>query len=227
MIQSRFNELNGWLTVWWEDRDESIPPAEVAENYRRYIVQAGAPKAMVGNEDPKVAAALVGFPGFCIMGEDYEYVRAWPSGIKGRDMSGVRVAGDSDVETISRILSASFGGVEGGFFSPTRVRAEMLNTDWFNILLTDGGAEVGYGSAIHDGRDGILNLVAVTQNAQGRGFGRKIMDILLVELDSVAHERIVLSVGGDNARAIGLYKRYGFDVSGNPSVNVKYEKPSG
>ena len=224
MIRSRVNELNGWLTVWWEERDDSMPPIEAALAYQRYIVESGAKEGIVGNEDPRVAEALLTLPGFTPFGEDYVYSRPWPSGVRERDMTGIRITEKPDVETISRILKESFGEPAGGLFPPSRIEGEIFSPGWYNILLIEGDDAVGFGSAIHDGEDGVLNFVAVLPSAQGRGLGKRLMDILLFELDSVNHNQIVLSVGGENTSAIRLYEKYGFKRTSGPEVHVKFSQ---
>lgn len=210
--------------MWWEDRDKAMPAAEVAEAYRDFIVRANVREAVVGDQAPEIAAALARLPGFSILGEDCEYARPWPSAAGKPDMAGVRVVGEPEAQTVTKVIRAAFPPAEGGFYSLDRVRKDMLSAGRYDVLLSEGGADIGFGSAIHDGGTGILNFVAVVRSAQGRGLGKRIMGILLAELDRVTHSRISLLVDGGNERAIGLYRRFGFTMSAGPFVHVKYDR---
>lgn len=57
--------------------------------------------------------------------------------------------------------------------------------------------------------------MAVAPEAQGRGIGKALMAALLDYADNWGQVlRIELGVYADNARAIGLYQRFGFEVEG-------------
>ena len=225
MIQTKVNELNGWLSVWWDDRPKDLPPAEVAAEFRDAILRANVREAVVGNQEPAVAKAMAAFEGFSILGEDQEYARSWPSGCSETGLTGVRMAGAADAEKVAGVIRGSFPAAEAGFYTVDRVRKDMEDPDRYDILLSEGGAEIAFGSAIHDGEEGILNFVAVVREAQRKGLGSRIMRILLTELDRVEHQRISLLVGAGNAPAIGLYRKFGFEMSGGPFVHVKYDRP--
>jgi len=225
MISSRLNEQDGWLSVWWEDRDPAISPGEVARQFHEYILKSGIPNAVVGSETPAVARALLELPGFSVLGEERRYERPWPSGVKAPDITGIRPATKDDAATISRILDESFGEAMGGIFPPERCANELFQEDWHNWLITDGGEMAGYACAIHDGDEGVVNFIAIVQRAQGRGLGKRLMDLMLAELDRKPHKKIALTCESHRTRALRLYERYGFKPTEGPLVNVKWNKP--
>ena len=221
-IKSNCNEVTGWLGVWWEGRDEAMPAAEAAEAYRRFLRESGAPAGIVGEKSSAVASTLAEMPGFKVVGETWEYARPWPSGIVGPDRVGVRVATPADAEAIARVLNEALQLAEGWFNTAAELRDELFKSGRYNILLGDGEGDIGFGSASHDGRNGIVNWVCVVPRAQGRGLGKRIFEVLLAELDTVPHERLTLEVEADNASAIRLYEHYGFRRASRTETRLKY-----
>ena len=221
-IKSNRNEVTGWLGVWWEGRDEAVPAEEAAEAYLRFLRESGAPAAVIGEDSSAVASVLAEFPGFKVAGERWEYARPWPSGIVGPDRAGVQVAASADAEAIARILNEGLQLGEGWFNTAEEIREEMFEPGRYNILAGAGEGDVGFGSATHSGRNGVVNWVCVVPKAQGRGLGKRIFEILLAELDTVPHERLTLEVESDNATAIRLYERHGFNRSSRTNTTLKY-----
>lgn len=78
-------------------------------------------------------------------------------------------------------------------------------------LLESKGALVGSLWLTEDGRRLYLHHMAVLPAFQGRGLSKRLMAAALAR----ARERglqIKLEVSEDNARAIGLYRKYGFET---------------
>ena len=85
-------------------------------------------------------------------------------------------------------------------------------------LATEDGQVVAFAEWAFDDSDSTYALggIVVDHRHQGRGLGRAVLDAL------VAHVRaqpqpgtVVLTVHDDNERARGLYRRYGFEETGD------------
>ena len=62
--------------------------------------------------------------------------------------------------------------------------------------------------------------IAVVPNARGKGVGAALLEALLDRARAEGHETISLSVDRNNAGAIGLYERYGFERVGEEDDSV-------
>jgi mycothiol synthase len=70
-----------------------------------------------------------------------------------------------------------------------------------------------------DGGTGEIYAVAVHPDAQGRGLGRVLVEAGLDRLERRGVSEAVLYGEGDNAAALGLYRRLGFEVA---AVHAQY-----
>ena len=59
-----------------------------------------------------------------------------------------------------------------------------------------------------------LGGLAIHPNFAGKGFGRKMMQEIIDLANQQGYKRIELSVATENVRAIGLYKKVGFEAEG-------------
>lgn len=79
------------------------------------------------------------------------------------------------------------------------------------IVAEDDGVIIGYAGAYLLPPDSDVQTIAVSSTAQGRGVGR----ILLEELIAIAVRdgcsQLLLEVRSDNASALGMYERFGFE----------------
>jgi ribosomal protein S18 acetylase RimI-like enzyme len=85
---------------------------------------------------------------------------------------------------------------------------------WYRLFARD---RCGYGFV--DERTPEL-AIAVVPNARGRGVGAKLLDALLDRARAEGYDAISLSVDRNNAGAIGLYERYGFERVGEEDDSV-------
>ncbi|MGB6243494.1 ribosomal protein S18-alanine N-acetyltransferase [Gordonia sp. (in: high G+C Gram-positive bacteria)] len=93
---------------------------------------------------------------------------------------------------------------------------------------TEAGAPpVGYAGISVLGRPGDreceVHTIGVDPEHQGRGYGRALLEALLRVADE-ARAPVFLEVRTDNAPAIALYERNGFEIAG---VRRNYYQPSG
>ena len=61
----------------------------------------------------------------------------------------------------------------------------------------------------------IIDHVMIDKHHQGRGFGRRLVELMVDEMHAIADcQRILLAVEPRNANAIALYRKLGFDDIG-------------
>jgi putative acetyltransferase len=96
-----------------------------------------------------------------------------------------------------------------------RVREWTERDDGLLVLEDDDGTIVGCLGLHRHGPRGVASLgMCIVADARGRGGGRLLMDAALEWLANSDMHKVELEVWPDNARAIALYERYGFEVEG-------------
>lgn len=83
---------------------------------------------------------------------------------------------------------------------------------------------LGYAGAMVSGPQADVQTVAVTPAAQGRGVGGLLLRALIEQALLRGASEMLLEVRADNAPAIGLYRRYGFE---RIAVRRGYYQPGG
>jgi RimJ/RimL family protein N-acetyltransferase len=103
--------------------------------------------------------------------------------------------------------------VDVGAFAE-RVRTMLAGGDVLFVL--DAGGPILGTLGLHVTRaDGVLQLgMSVAAQERGRGHGRALMQAAIAHARGVQAHKIELEVWPDNARAIALYERFGFEVEG-------------
>lgn len=108
--------------------------------------------------------------------------------------------------------SASFGiRCEQQWFPPLRQRYPMPDNQ-------DTSADANVIRAIHRGHETVNEPaeypahlhIDILPQGQGRGWGSKLLDVLLGKMRQFAVPAVHLGVGKKNVRAIGFYEHYGF-----------------
>jgi ribosomal-protein-alanine N-acetyltransferase len=114
-----------------------------------------------------------------------------------------------DVPALAEIDAALFGTdawSQATFWSEL---AGVPDRRWYRVAEVDG-AIVGYvGLGIGEGT-GDVQTIAVAASAQGRGWGRVLLDALLDRASALGCTEVLLEVRSDNAPALALYERSGF-----------------
>lgn len=105
-----------------------------------------------------------------------------------------------------------------------RMQNESAN-DVMLLAFYDGefagnGSLMGMGPSRYRHRAGLA--VALFQAYTGLGIGRAMMEALIAIAREHGIEQVELEVVADNARAIALYKKLGFEVYGTMPRNMKY-----
>jgi len=135
------------------------------------------------------------------------------------------LAGSTDVGALYR----SFLGRDG--VAAAFQAAGPLIRNWRRVVDTLGhGASGGTGV----GRGPELLAVAVDPGWQGRGAGRMLVGAFLDEVGARGHDAAHVVVGADNAPAVALYRRAGFEAverfelhAGTESLLMQWDRPSG
>jgi ribosomal-protein-alanine N-acetyltransferase len=82
------------------------------------------------------------------------------------------------------------------------------------IVAESEGAILGYAGVMTVGDDADVQTIAVDPDAQGRGIGRLLLRSLLRTARERGCRQVFLEVRSDNAAALALYEREGFDRMG-------------
>ncbi|HET9656591.1 MAG TPA: ribosomal protein S18-alanine N-acetyltransferase [Kineosporiaceae bacterium] len=107
---------------------------------------------------------------------------------------------------------------EQELFGPTAWSAETFwselaypQTRWYVVAEDPAGALLGYAGLMAGGAEADVQTVAVLPAAQGRGLGRLLLRALIDEAVRRGASALLLEVRQDNAPAIALYRRFGFE----------------
>jgi len=73
----------------------------------------------------------------------------------------------------------------------------------------------------HFGRYGLIHLLGVEKQQQGKGYGRQLLEYALADLINLKVSRINVAVKKENLRAIGLYKKANFICSITPELAAR------
>ncbi|HEY7179498.1 MAG TPA: GNAT family N-acetyltransferase [Gaiella sp.] len=109
------------------------------------------------------------------------------------------------VKAWGRPGDAAMIAIDGGF---------PVGAAWYRLFARE---RRGYGFV--DERTPEL-AIAVVPNARGKGVGAKLLDALLARARTEGFGTISLSVDRNNAGAIGLYERHGFERVGEEDDSV-------
>lgn len=75
----------------------------------------------------------------------------------------------------------------------------------------DDGTLLGYAGLMAVAGQADVQTIAVAPTAQGRGVGARLLEELLAEADRRDEPAVLLEVRADNAAALRLYERHGFE----------------
>jgi len=92
--------------------------------------------------------------------------------------------------------------------------ALVPSTRCYVVAVDDEDAVLGYAGVFTAGDDADVQTVAVAPQAQGRGLGRLLLHSLIRTARERGVSRLFLEVLSDNAPALALYEREGFERTG-------------
>jgi ribosomal protein S18 acetylase RimI-like enzyme len=118
--------------------------------------------------------------------------------------------------TYSHLMSAGqLGYMFDMMYSPENLRRAMTEGGQTFLIFSDGGRDVGYVSyETLPGHDFYLQKIYLLPVLQGRGAGRRMLEILLGYLRTLDPEarRLGLNVNRQNLKAVIFYLRNGFEI---------------
>ena len=150
----------------------------------------------------------------------------------------IRPAGPDDAAALALVAQATFLEAYAGLVQAADIIAHcetQNSTAAFRAALADGSrawlveavttdAPLGFAllakSALPDPQDGDIELkrIYLLDRCQGQGLAAQLLDTVIAA--AAAHRRLVLGTNRDNARALGFYRKTGFDVIGTRSFTV-------
>jgi ribosomal-protein-alanine N-acetyltransferase len=126
-----------------------------------------------------------------------------------------------DVETVQALDADLFGPTA---WTPAAFWSELAAgpTRWYVVAEDDGGALAGYAGLLVPGPEADVQTIAVAPSAQGRGVGTRLLRALTERAARSGARSLLLEVRADNAPAVALYQREGFE---RISVRRRYYQP--
>jgi len=135
--------------------------------------------------------------------------------------SVLRIASRADIAEIQRVRHAvRENTIRPGVITDAAVleHLEVLGRGW--VVVADG---VIRAFAIGNARSGNIWALFVEQGHEGKGYGRRLHDAMLVWLWSQGLPSLWLSTGADT-RAAGFYRAAGWrDVGRTPRGEIRFE----
>jgi len=127
-----------------------------------------------------------------------------------------------DVELVSAIDREVFGATA---WSAESFWSELARPQsrWYTVAeRADSGQLAGYAGLLVSDHEADVQTVAVAPSGQGTGLGRMLLDALVEAALARGATSMILEVRADNDRAIGLYRRSGFEQI---AVRRRYYQP--
>ena len=134
-----------------------------------------------------------------------------------------------DVEAVQALDAELFGPTA---WTPAAFWSELAAgpTRWYVVAESAGpdgqigtaGALAGYAGLLVPGPEADVQTIAVAPSARGRGVGTRLLRALTARAVSSGARSLLLEVRADNASAIALYEREGFE---RISVRRRYYQP--
>jgi ribosomal-protein-alanine N-acetyltransferase len=120
-------------------------------------------------------------------------------------------------QDLDRVVAIEKSAFPDRPYSKSDFMALLLRAkDGFIIAEADDGL-LGYVIAVHDGDDGMIQSIAVSDQFRRRGIGEVLMSSALNHLAEC--ERVFLLVDSNNVVAISLYHKLSFKETGNIKRN--------
>lgn len=124
-----------------------------------------------------------------------------------------------DVEKVAAVEPLLFGG---NAWSAETFWSELAAPGRWYVLAEEDGRLLGYAGSAVRGVDADVQTVAVHPDAQGRGTGGVLLRALVDRASRTGARSLLLEVRADNAPAIALYARHGFE---RIAVRRRYYQP--
>lgn len=158
--------------------------------------------------------------GFRVVDVNLTLERVGPAGV--RQPESVVVAGDAHGPALLDIAETSFR--YSRFHLDSRIPGELadrVKREWVRsyverrrglellAALDEGGSPVGFLAVLESGGARVIDLVAVSPEARGRGHGDSLVEAFVARHAPQA-ERLLVGTQAANAPSIRLYEKHGF-----------------
>ncbi|MBI5698829.1 GNAT family N-acetyltransferase [Candidatus Saganbacteria bacterium] len=151
--------------------------------------------------------------------------------LSGKEIYSIRSIGPGDENKLHEFRNklsdeakSLFEGHHWDFRSLRRVVASSVKGDDLRLGAFDkSGQLVGYAFLQNYWAAVPVLGIAILDSLQNKGLGRGLMRCLLVEAIKANKRLVRLTVIKDNARAIGLYQKYGFKIIGQTADEKQRE----
>ena len=143
------------------------------------------------------------------------------NGAAGSDLGdgALRRSTDADFDAIHAIELETFGT---DAWSAATLADELAGPHRIYLVLEVTGVVRGYGGLLAVGTQGDIQTIAVDGSVRGAGYGRRLMEALIVEAEQRGVAELFLEVRADNPAARGLYESEGFVEIGR---RARYYQP--
>lgn len=111
-----------------------------------------------------------------------------------------------DIATIAEIERKSFSDPWTAEMLADTLRFPVYHT----FLAEEGGQVCGYGCLIVLFEDAELANIAVAPDHREKGIAKALMESMHEKAKALGAQRVLLEVRVSNAKAIGLYEKYGY-----------------
>ena len=160
--------------------------------------------------------------------------------IDGLLQARIRPAGPDDAAALALVAQATFLEAYAGLVQAADIIAHcdvQNSAAAFRASLAEGsrawlveavktGAPLGFAlltkSALPDPQQGDIELkrIYLLDRCQGQGLAAELLDMVIAAAAAAGHRRLVLGTNRDNERALGFYRKTGFEVIGTRTFTV-------
>ena len=139
-----------------------------------------------------------------------KYYRVSQAERERKEKAIVRPMTEKDLEYVSELEESSYPDP----WSKKGFEEELSNPFALSVVMEDTTGVVGYAIAILTGESADLVKITVSEKERGKGYGRKLLDEVITELNNRGSINVTLEVRVSNEPAISLYEHAGFTSEG-------------
>ncbi|MBR4581521.1 MAG: tRNA (adenosine(37)-N6)-threonylcarbamoyltransferase complex dimerization subunit type 1 TsaB [Lachnospiraceae bacterium] len=139
-----------------------------------------------------------------------KYYRVSQAERERKEKAIIRPMKEEDLDVVSEMEAASYPDP----WSRKGFEEELGTESALAVVMEDTTGVVGYALATLTGEDADIVKITIDEKERGKGYGRKLLDMLMNELYSRGILNATLEVRMSNAPAISLYEHAGFVSEG-------------
>ena len=136
-------------------------------------------------------------------------------------MNIVKVTLDNNIELLEQfILKIGIAAESFRYYNSRPI--SVIKNHLVTLLLIDNENPIAYGHLDKENEDVWLGICVLSEYSR-KGYGKKMMNELIIEAKELHLSNIVLTVDKDNFSAINLYKKMNFFKVGESNNYYKYQ----